>query len=485
MFSQHFHSWVFIAITSAILLLICSPVRSFPEADKVKTLPGQPPVTFQQFAGYVTVDERKQRSLFYYFVEAETNAASKPIVLWLNGGPGCSSIGVGAFTENGPFTTAYGKSIVKNNFSWNKEANILYLDSPAGVGFSYSLNNSFYRTLNDEVTARDSFVFLQRWFDKFPEYKNKDFYITGESYAGHYVPQLAELIVKSKSKVQFNLKGIAIGNPLLDLDIDVNSVEEYYWSHGIISESAYKTRISLCNSSRLNREFIGGQISLDCVLAINRVADEYSFISAIDPYYIIGDKCLSYNLSQANFLSELLNLRLSKFIQAQNLQQTNELDQQLDSCNQQNSELYLNRKDVQKALHAQLLGAKTYRLCSSNVVSYYEASDRLTPTIDVVGFLVRSGLRVIVYSGDLDAVIPFIGSRRLVDGLAKKLRLKTTVPYSAWFVGKQVGGWTQVYGDKLTYATIRGASHGAPTTQPERSFVLFTSFLNGKPLPEA
>ena len=84
MFSQ---SWIFIATTVVTLLLhICSPVNSFPEADKVESLPGQPHVTFQQFAGYVTVDDNQERALFYYFVEAETNPASKPLVLWLNGG---------------------------------------------------------------------------------------------------------------------------------------------------------------------------------------------------------------------------------------------------------------------------------------------------------------------------------------------------------------------------------------------------------------
>jgi serine carboxypeptidase-like clade 2 len=54
--------------------------------DKILSLPGQPPVSFQQYSGYVTVDENQDRALFYYFVEAESDPASKPLVLWLNGG---------------------------------------------------------------------------------------------------------------------------------------------------------------------------------------------------------------------------------------------------------------------------------------------------------------------------------------------------------------------------------------------------------------
>lgn len=89
------------------------------------------------------------------------------------------------------------------------------------------------------------------------------------------------------------------------------------------------------------------------------------------------------------------------------------------------------------------------------------------------------------YSGDQDSVIPLIGSRSLVKGLAEELGLKTTVPYRVWFEGQQVGGWTQVYGNMLSFATIRGASHEAPFSQPQRSLVLFNSFLQGSPLPEA
>ncbi|KAL9373575.1 hypothetical protein Peur_033195 [Populus x canadensis] len=83
------------------------------------------------------------------------------------------------------------------------------------------------------------------------------------------------------------------------------------------------------------------------------------------------------------------------------------------------------------------------------------------------------------------SVVPLTGTRTLVNGLVKGLRLNTTVPYRTSFQGKQVAGWTQVYGDILSFATIRGASHGAPFSQPKRSIVLFNAFLEGKQLPQA
>lgn len=78
---------------AATLLRLCSSMKvefQLSNPDKINKLPGQPLVSFQQFSGYITVDEVKQRALFYYFAEAEIDPSSKPLILWLNGGPGCS-----------------------------------------------------------------------------------------------------------------------------------------------------------------------------------------------------------------------------------------------------------------------------------------------------------------------------------------------------------------------------------------------------------
>ncbi|KAG4915826.1 hypothetical protein JHK87_053383 [Glycine soja] len=387
------HPFTMIATIIIVLAQTLVGVNSLPEADKISNLPGQPHVKFQQYSGYFSVDNQNQRALFYYFVEAEKHPTSKPVVLWLNGGPGCSSIGVGALVEHGPFKPD-SNVLVKNHFSWNKVANVLYLESPAGVGFSYSSNASFYTLVTDEITARDNLVFLQRWFTEFPEYSNNDFFITGESYAGHYAPQLAQLIVQTKTN--FNLKGIAIGNPLMEFDTDLNSKAEFLWSHGLISDSTYDLFTRVCNYSTIRRQTIHGNLSDVCAKINGLVFTEVS--NYIDQYDVTLDVCLS-------------------------------------SANQQS----------------------------------YELNQMPSPFFR--------------YSGDQDSVIPLLGSRSLVNGLAKELGLNTTVAYRAWFEGKQVAGWTQVYGDMLSYATIRGASHEAPFTQPQRSLVLLKAFLEGKPLP--
>ncbi|KAJ4706686.1 Carboxypeptidase [Melia azedarach] len=450
---KSFQQWI-------IIIAILSATLSVSQADKIISLPGQPQSIFQQFSGYITIDEKQDKALFYYFVEAEAEAASKPLVLWLTGGPGCSSIGAGAFCEHGPFKPS-GEILLKNEYSWNKAANMLYLDSPAGVGFSYSADKSFYNSVDDEITARDNLVFLERWFTKFPEYKNRDFFITGESYAGHYVPQLAQLIVQSKKK--FNLKGIAIGNPLLEFNTDFNSRSEFFWSHGLISDSTYELSTSVCNYSQIRRQAQSGSLTPVCSQVNNQISREISRF--VDTYDVTLDVCLSSVLSQSKMLNKLQEKEI------------------VDVCVEDETVKYLNRKDVQEALHAKLVGVTTWTVCSD--VLRYEMQNLEVPTIYVLGKLAKSGIRVLVYSGDQDSVIPLTGTRMLVNRLAKEIGLNTTIPYRAWFEGRQVAGWTQVYGDIISYATIRGASHEAPFSQPERSLVLFEAFLRGKPLPEA
>ncbi|KAG8372563.1 hypothetical protein BUALT_Bualt12G0079000 [Buddleja alternifolia] len=442
-------------ISSTISNILVLPKQQ--ESDRISMLPGQPTVNFSQFSGYVTVNEEHGRALFYWLTEATNNADTKPLVLWLNGGPGCSSVAYGASEEIGPFRiNKSGPSLYLNKYSWNRVANIIFVESPAGVGYSYTNTTSNLKDTGDKRTAQDALVFLVRWMSRFPQYKYRDFYISGESYAGHYVPQLAQLIYdynKKSSHPIINLKGFIVGNAVTDNYYDGIGTVTYWWSHSMISDKTYKSILKSCN-------FKSDKSSKKCDHAVD-YAMNHEF-GDIDQYSIYTASCNSSKTS-VRLKNTLIRPRLSGY----------------DPCSESYAEKYYNRPDVQKALHANSTGIPyKWTACSDVLIRNWKDSDAsMLPTFKK---LIAAGLRIWVFSGDTDSVVPVTATRFSLSHL--KLKIKT--PWYPWYSGGQVGGWSEVY-DGLTFATVRGAGHEVPLFQPRRAFILFQTFLSGKQLPKS
>ncbi|CAA0831665.1 Serine carboxypeptidase-like 42 [Striga hermonthica] len=457
------------ALTAAVVVVVGLTFGSgygFPEEDLVARLPGQPPATFRQFAGYVDVDVERGRSLFYYFVEAAEEPHRKPLTLWLNGGPGCSSIGGGAFTELGPFfPKGDGRGLRVNSKSWNKASNLLFVESPAGVGWSYSNTSSDY-TCGDASTASDMYKFMLGWYKKFPLLRTRDLFLTGESYAGHYIPQLAVALLdhnEHSKDFKFNIKGVAIGNPLLRLDRDVPATYEYFWSHGMISDEIGLTIMNDCDFDDYTFDD-PHNVSKSCNSAItkaNEIVGDY-----INNYDVILDVCYPSIVEQ--------ELRLKKM--------ATKISYGVDVCMSYERRFYFNLPEVQKALHANRTNLPySWSMCSG--VLNYNDTDGNINILPLLKRIIQNGIRVLIFSGDQDSVVPLLGSRTLVRELAHDLQIEITLPYGAWFHKKQVGGWTTEYGNLLTFTTIRGAAHMVPYAQPSRALHLFSSFVRGKRLP--
>jgi len=154
--------------------------------------------------------------IFYWYFPARQNAETAPLVLWLTGGPGCSSE-LAIFYENGPFKLN-GSEITTNPHSWNSKANLLYVDQPVGTGFSKAGKIWDLKT-NEVQIAKDMNWTLTQFIKNHPELAKRPFYITGESYAGHYIPAIGKYLDDHKSdasNADLNFKGVAIGNGLVD-----------------------------------------------------------------------------------------------------------------------------------------------------------------------------------------------------------------------------------------------------------------------------
>ena len=196
-------------------------------SHRITSLPGwSGELPSRMWAGHIDVaaEGEASRKLFYWFCEAEqVEPHDAPVVLWTNGGPGSDSLG-GFFTELGPFEANEhdgGQTLRRNPMTWNAIANVLYLTHPTGVGYSYSAND--INTHTDESDARDNHVFLRRFFEAYSEFATNDFWLTGESYAGIYIPLLAAEIATGNDATvppsgwqgawpHINLVGLFVGN---------------------------------------------------------------------------------------------------------------------------------------------------------------------------------------------------------------------------------------------------------------------------------
>ncbi|EPS67442.1 hypothetical protein M569_07330, partial [Genlisea aurea] len=385
-------------------------------ADLVIGLPGQPPVSFKHYAGYVTVNPIHGRALFYWFFEASRTPQRKPLVLWLNGGPGCSSIGYGEAEELGPFFPQPDiPSLKLNSHSWNNVANLLFLESPIGVGFSYSNTSSDYNLLGDKSTADDTYRFLVGWFERFPQFKSHEFYIAGESYAGHYVPQLADVIVTNNERAPknefINLKGILVGNGVLDDETDNIGLIEYAWDHAVISDELRDEIKRACDFSK-------SDTTPECNLAVDEYYEVYDII---DMYSLYTPTCTNANFSLARLTRPGIKPTSSRFITNPNGRRR--LAGGYDPCGGYDTEVYFNRADVQHALHVTRLGL-SWTHCGD--ISW---NDEAFSVLPLLRKLISAGQRIWIYSGDTDGRVPATSTRLSL----RKLGLKTRRKWAPWY----------------------------------------------------
>ncbi|XP_055010735.1 cathepsin A-like isoform X2 [Boleophthalmus pectinirostris] len=384
--------------------------------DEVNELPGMGfKPNYKQWSGYLQA--RPGKFLHYWFVTSQNSPSKDPVVLWLNGGPGCSSM-EGFLSENGPFhVNENGKTLYENPFSWNKIANVLYLESPAGVGYSYS-DDQKYATDDDQV-AEDNYKALQSFFSKFPNFTTNEFFIIGESYGGIYVPTLSLLVATGKAKINF--KGFAVGNGLGSFALNDQSLIYFGYFHGLFGENLWYELTTNCCGKDGICNFYNSSSEMCATM----------FVGLIQPYKTLG-----------------------------------EVPPCIDSTAQTQ---WLNRGDVRKGLHIPDT-LPPWDLCSDFVSGNYTT---LYPTVKEVYLkLLSLGLRALVYNGDTDMACNFLGDQWFVEDLG----IKATTNYKTWLYKDQVAGFYQTFAN-ITFLTVKGAGHMVPQWAPDPAFHMFQSFI--------
>ncbi|XP_078519630.1 putative serine carboxypeptidase CPVL isoform X3 [Lissotriton helveticus] len=203
------------------------------ELSLVGPLPGY---NVKSYSGYFTVNKTYNSNLFFWFFPAQVEPENAPLLLWLQGGPGGTSL-FGLFVEHGPYVVNKNLTLSARKYPWTSHYSLIYIDNPVGTGFSFTDDDRGFA--KDQVdVGRDLYSALIQFLQIFPEYQKNDFYATGESYAGKYVPAIGYYIHTHNptAKIKINFKGMAIGDGLCDPEVMLGGYAEFFYQTGMADE---------------------------------------------------------------------------------------------------------------------------------------------------------------------------------------------------------------------------------------------------------
>ena len=417
---------------------------------------------------------------------------------------------------------------------------MLFVESPAGVGFSVAREERDLH-VGDERTGADLRTFLVRFLERYQGLASADLYIFGESYAGHYIPVLSAAILDGNAGLDprdagyLNLKGIGIGNPWTDAAMDNMGAVTHWYTHYAISTASYQSILSSCNfsaatpilaagnargSMMVSEASVQAQISRLAATSSSSSTDgsqkacsdacdaAFGDMGAVDIYDMFADLCPVQTDNQVRALlrqvvttqgpapgGESRVLARAHLLEAA-LRATppppaddgSDFPAQ-DACVDDHVMAWLNRADVRAALHVDP-SVGEWALCTDKLkYRYADVVASMVPLHRKLMSHTAPSLRVLIYSGDVDGIVPTAGTRAWVESLAWPL----AAPWRAWNCtgeghrGVQTAGYVEVFDTPalaagLTFATVRGAGHMVPTTQGARAARMFARWLSGQPL---
>ncbi|CEP01221.1 unnamed protein product (mitochondrion) [Plasmodiophora brassicae] len=400
------------------------------------------PERVQQHTGYVTVNTQSDNGghIFYWMFESRADPTNDPLILWMTGGPGCSSE-LAVFYEQGPYRLDANGTVSINPHSWNGVANVLFVDQPAGTGFSYCDNDDDY-VVSEAQVGEDMFEFLQGFFDRYPQYAKLPLFVTGESYAGHYVPAVANRIFNGNKAAEgrhVNLAGAAIGNGMVNAKIQYLEYVTFVKKNHMIKSKSKLARVeretSLCKYFMDHGLPGATAVCNSIIVSIQQYAGNFNV-------YDIREECshgsLCYDFSALDDL--------------------------------------MGDPKVQDALDVSPLS--TWSECSTKVYQHL-SSDWFLECDHMLVPLLESKIPVLVYSGTKDFICNYIGGMAWVSALKwSRQEDYNRKQFQDWNVfGKKAGEFKTA--GPLTFLKVFDAGHMVPMNQPGNSLAMISSFISG------
>jgi len=440
-----------------------------PRPLRIASLPRQPyQNSFDMYSGYLKAGNGN--NLFYWLNEMEKSKSKKSLIIWLHGGPGCSSLQA-LFNEHGPYYfSELSGNLTTNEFSWNKFANTLYIDSPLKTGFSQTEE---LENLSGNATVLQLHKSLEYFFWLHPKYKKYKMFLAGQQFGSIFISLLATEIAKEKYSVfHKNFKGIILENPLLKSNHISDSSLEFAYHHGFLGMDNFKLLSRNCMKQALPLT----KYSKKCSKARKTFNDLFSLASFINNR---GQKCW---LKRHEKNRRYSTIKKEKYIFDDFSEQIENKDQ-VGTCRIGKHLLkdYLNSNNVQKSINVFSDGNfknKNWQPCKYNLMKEFEKSKKEIGTI-LNDLLKKYKTPILMYHGDKNLQFNFFEGQ----DLAIKLKLKRTRQRKVWMVrNKQletIGGFSENFG-RLKLATILNTGLKPSIEKPEEVFTIVRRFIESR-----
>ncbi len=487
-----------VSVSAAALLAVSAPAATAqPAGHAVTALPGwDKPLPSKHYSGYLPVGKTSgvPGQIHYWYIESERDPENDPVVYWTNGGPGGSGISTGLLTEMGQFqldadSLAEGgdsPTLHYNPYSWSKVANTVFVSQPKGVGFSYcdeAVNASECQN-NDVTAAEDAYDFFVNFFDAYPHLKKNDFYLTAESYGGIYIPMFMDQM-QTRGGVP-NLKGAAIGDGCWGTAVGTCAFQtgksnqisaEFFNGHGMYDQPLYQRIKADCGAfSDDDVKKPACKSALDEMNAKIGKFDVYNIYDTCNGDTAAGGQAPSFAEVRARMAQQDVTVE-GHDAHAAHPQLLGGAVNDYTCGRDRASQTWLNQPSVMQALHV-----KNDTVGMKYTWGPHNASGDLRPLYKQLA----EKYRMLIYSGDADACVPYWGTEEWTRELGFAVR-KDWHPWQSPVAqggGAQRAGYVVDYDTptNFKFATVQGAGHMVPTYKPNFALTMISRFLENKDL---
>jgi carboxypeptidase D len=425
---------------------------------------------------HIEVSPEHNGNLFFWHYKNRHIANKQRTVIWLNGGPGCSSMD-GALMEIGPYRLKDDQHLIYNEGSWDEFTNLLFVDNPVGTGFSYVDTNSYLHELPE--MADQFIIFLEKWFAIFPEYEHDDvsisgpslapppltfdqIYLAGESYAGQHIPYIAQAVIdrntqaRGQNKIEWNMKGLLIGNGWIAPSEQYQSYLPFAYAEGLVQGGSDQANRLEAQQSRCLADLNtpGGTDHVD-------VAQCETVLTMMLELTQRNNKC--YNMYDVRLFDDYPSCGMAWPSDLSNVTP------------------YLRRDDVVKALHISRDKRTGWTECAGAVSGAFRARHS-KPSIRLLPGLLEAGLPILLFSGDKDLICNHLGTEDLIHNMAWsggtgfELSPGVWAPKRDWTFEDEPAGIYQE-ARNLTYVLLYNSSHMVPYDYPRRTRDMLDRFI--------